>query len=252
MADALRLRWAFLMVFAVGGAAFAILVPAVTEAAPDDAARDGTARFDYEVTAFSFTGRGSVLGGRETQGACVAGVTSTISGSAAVSPADVPAPKLGEGDLTIGRKDTIGIVRAGDFFDFDLKGTYEESTACEDGLTAMSSRTPCNSVVTSKVIADGLIKGGVGDTVRITWTISQDQVAGGWFPNFVCVASASFEERECRSPKISLSNLTKRKIKLPFTCEVRLTTAPPAGKGYDRYEAFSQISGFVRLKTDRR
>ncbi len=43
--------------------------------------------------------------------------------------------------------------------------------------------------------------------------------------------------------------MTRRRVKVPFVCAVPLQTEPPAGKGYDRYEAFANLSGYVKLKT---
>jgi len=211
-------------------------------------------RFDYKVIDFNYTAKGYVLGGRETTGPCVAGVTSNLTGFSDSSPGSLTAaPKLGNGDLTIHKQGTNGVIEAAEFFDFRQHGERELSTACEAGSTSMVSRTSCDDTVTSKVEAYGLIKGGVGNLIRITWTISQEDV-GGWFPNFVCGDTASFQMAKCRTIGLDLEQVTRPKVKLKFTCGTPFTTAPPAGTGYDRYEALSNISGVVKLKTtvDRR
>lgn len=225
-------------------AAIAAAVPASARAGPG-----GTQRFDYKVVDFNYAAKGYVSASRESTGPCVAGVTSTINGFSDSSVGSLSAaPRLGDGDLKIGRRNTRGQVDAVEYVDFRQHGARELSTACEGGQTSMVSNTVCDDTVTSKVEAFGLIKGKVGNVVKIKWILSEES-AGGWFPNFVCGATAGFEMTTCRSTVSDLEKLTRRKVRLKFACGTPLITVAPARTGYDRYEALSNVSGVVKLKT---
>lgn len=226
--------------------AILIAAPASSPAKAKD-----TQRFNYKVLDFGYTAKGYVSGTRGSTGPCVAGVSSTITGFSDSSGGSLTAaPKLGDGDLTIGNRDTVGVIDAAEFVDFRQHGARELITECEGGAPSMVSTSTCDDTVTSKVEVHGLIKGPVGNLVRITWTISQEAVDGGWFPNFVCGGdTASFEMKKCRSPKTDLERITRPKVKLKFVCGTPFVTSPPAGTGYDRYEALSNVSGVIKLRT---
>jgi hypothetical protein len=226
--------------------AILIAAPASSPAKAND-----TQRFNYKVLDFDYTAKGYVSGTRGSTGPCVAGTSSTINGFSDSFPGELTAkPKLGDGDLTIGNRDTVGVIDAAEYVDFRQHGARELITECSEGAPSMVSDTNCDDTMTSKVEVNGLIKGSVGNLVRITWTISQEAVDGGWFPNFVCGGdTASFEMKKCRSPQLDLETITRPKFKLKFICGTPFVTAPPAGTGYDHYEALSNVSGVIKLKT---
>ena len=208
----------------------------------------GGAGFTYKVIKFDYNARGTVGASRESVN-CVAGVSEDIAGNGTASPSELATlGDLGEAELDIDSDGSRGEVNAETLFDYTYTGSHRETTACEDGQPASSTTSNCSDKITSTTHAYGLIKGGVGNQVRIIWSFSQD-VAGTWLPNFTCVKTINFlSKEECRTPKMDLELLTRKTTKLRFICEVPLTTSPPAGTGYDNYEGFSQVSGFVKLK----
>ena len=97
---------------------------------------------------------------------------------------------------------------------------------------------------------EGLIRGRVGDAVRVTFEFQAGPKNGSWSPNLVCNETVEFVfKRKCKSDSIALEKMTRRTVRVPFRCAVPLATTPPAGKGYDRYEAFATLTGSVKLKS---
>lgn len=166
----------------VGLAVALVFAPA---APPTEATPSGTASFRYKVVKFAYSARGSVSATRESVN-CQVGVSDDIGGSATTSPAGVASLNdLGEAELDIEHDGTRGLINAEDYFEYGFNASYRETTSCEGGLVASSAFTTCTSPITSLTHAFGLIKGGVGNQVRITWTFSQE-VAGAWIPNLIC------------------------------------------------------------------
>lgn len=222
-------------------------VALVVATSSSDAKAGGGAGFSYKVAKFSYNARGTVGASRESVN-CVAGVSEDIGGNGTASPAELSTlGSLGDAELEIDNHGSRGEINAENLFDYTYSGTHRETTSCDQGTVASSTHTNCTDKITSTTHAYGLIKGGVGNQVRITWTFSQD-VAGAWLPNFTCVKTINFLSKEkCKSPPTDLELLTRRTVKLRFVCDIPLTTSPPAGSGYDNYEGFSQVSGFVKL-----
>lgn len=219
-------------------------------AASAAAAPNGTASFNYQVAKLSYTAEGAVSASRESV-TCVAGVSSDFSANAVSAPAEiVPLNGLGEASLDIEESGTRGRIDAEDYFEYVYRGTYRETTACEGGTVASSAFSFCDTSMTALTSVYGLVKGGVGSQVRINWTISQTEVAGAWIPNLICGSTTvNFLSKEtCRSPKLDLGLLTRKNVKVAFVCDFPLTTAIPAGTGFDSYEGFSTVSGVIKLK----
>lgn len=228
----------------VSVAALVLLVgPGPAKARPKD-----TADFTYKVTKVDYALRATTSASRESS-VCVAGVTQDIGGTVTTSPAELGNLNLGEGELHIERDGTRGVFDATESFDFNFTGSQLLTTLCEDGTTAASSFKQCNETRTSDVALTGFIRGPVGDAVRVTFEFQAGPQRGGWSPNLICNETVEFVFKpKCKSASIALEKMTRRRVKVPFLCAVPLRTDPPAGKGYDRYEALANLSGYVKLK----
>lgn len=230
--------------------ALILLAALVLLAGPGPAAAKpkDTADFTYKVTKVDYALRATTSASRESS-VCVAGVTQDIGGSVTTSPAEVGSLDLGTGSLQIGNNGTRGVFGATESFDFNFTGSQRLSTLCEDGTTAASSLKQCNETKTSEVALSGLIRGPVGDAVRVTFEFAAGPQRFGWSPSLICNEAVEFVFKpKCKSASIELKKMTRRRVKVPFVCAVPLRTDPPAGKGYDRYEAFANLSGYVILK----
>ena len=229
-------------------AAVVATVAVVVATSSTDAKAGGGAGFSYKVVKFDYNARGIISAGRESFN-CVAGVSEDIGGDGTATTSEVsPLGSLGEAELDIDNHGSHGKIEAENVFDYVYTGIHRETTACSEGTVASSALSNCTETITSTTEVFGLIKGGVGNQTRITWTFSQGELAGAWLPNFTCVKTVNFLSKKCKSPPIDLERLTRPAVKLRFLCEVPHTTSPPAGTGYDRFEGLAQISGFVKLE----
>ena len=229
------------------GTGLVVALAVLVATSSTDAKAGGGAGFSYNVVTFDYNARGIVGAGRESVN-CVAGVSEDIGGNGTSSPAEVTTlGSLGEAELDIDNHGSHGKIEAENGFDYAYTGTHRETTACSEGTVASSALSNCSETINSTTEVFGLIKGGVGNQTRITWTFSQGELAGAWLPNFTCVKTINFLSKKCKSPPIDLERLTRPAVKLRFLCEVPYTTSPPAGSGYDRFVGLSKISGFVKL-----
>lgn len=219
-------------------------------AGPDPAAAKpkDTADFIYKVIKVDYTLRATTSASRESN-VCVAGVTQDIGGNVTTTPADLGGLNLGAGELHVENNGTRGFFNATESFDFNFTGSQLLTTLCEGGTTAASFLKQCNETKTSDVSLTGLIRGPVGDAVRVGFEFQAGPQIGGWSPNLICNEAVEFVfKRKCKSASIELKKMTRRRVKVPFVCAVPLRTDPPAGKGYDRYEALANLTGYVILK----
>ncbi len=237
---------------ATGVVAFVALSLAILlAAAPATARPKDTADFTYKVIGFDYALNAVTAAQREST-VCVAGVTQDIGGNVKSSTAEIAGlGGLGEGEMHVEQNGTRGFIDARDDFTFDYVGSQRLTTVCEGGTTAQSAFQVCNDQITTGVAAIGTIRGRVGDQVRITWEFALTDLAGQWAPNLICGETIGFEsKRKCQSTSsFRIEKLTRKVVKVPFTCQAGPTTIPPAGKGYDRYEAFASLSGKVKMKT---
>lgn len=233
------------------GVAAALAAVLLAPASPGAAKPKDTADFEYEVIGLDYSLQAATSASRES-GVCVAGITQDIGASVTTSPSELTRLKLGKGEMHIGHHGTNGTVLLKDPVDFNLTGNQRLSTLCEGDETAASSDKRCEETKTATVAGAGIIEGPVGDAVRVTWRFTAGPRDGSWSPSLICGETIDFEfVRKCKGDSIQLERLTRRIVRIPFLCAAPITTVPPAGKGYDRYEGYAVLMGSVKLKRTR-
>ncbi len=218
------------------GLALGVLVVALLLGPGTTAA--SAAGYTYDVKRLDYFAE-SNLHGERAQGGCVPGETSFWGGlGETVQGGDLEYLATGGGYLDIHRTGSSGSVTAAVDYDFTFFGAHNVWTQCptptQDGI---DKDTDCSGTATSGVDAFGMIHGGVGDKVKISWTFGMADVAGHWVPDvWVCEGEGFlFAHGPCKS-KEPLRTFTKKKVKLRFDC---VATKP---------DSLSHINGYVTLK----
>lgn len=226
-----------------------LVLPAAAEAGKD------TAKYDYEVTNFDYEATGDLTASRYAPFGvrCEVGRTAAWTGHVQTGPS---LGTSGDGSLKVGERGTFGTLLA----QTDVQSNFgpaehtiatqccpPESLECAFGQTLDSTTTDCtDGPVDSKVAGAAIIKGGVGDRVKVKWVFVLRGVDGDWVPDtFTCVEQFTFPFDRCTS-QAKLSSLTKKKFTLPFRCLAQTFTPPPGD--YDLYSSRSDVSGSFELK----
>ena len=234
----------------VGAALIAVallVLPATADAG------NGASKYKYEVTQFDYQASADLTAARSEE--CVAGHTASWVGHAETGPSDLTdLGSLGKGSLKIQGKGTHGKFKAQSRVESNFApAEHTLVTACDTDPTSPHygqqtdfATTQCaDGPVDSKVQGSGIVQGGVGDQLLISWQFGQVGLDGRWVPDvFRCVEAFEFSSGNCESPA-NLSSFTKKKFRLPFNCFVQDFTPRP---GLYQYGAFTSARGFFELK----
>jgi hypothetical protein len=152
--------------------------------------------------------------------------------------------------LKIHRHGTSGEVEAKTSIESKFTGTHRETTACEHELESAHTESDCSSSEETEMTALVDISGGVGNRARITWNFFQDN-GDRLVPNtFTCGEPFKFSDPSegvnCKAPKVDLSTLTAKKVKLPFFC-LSTATSPPPGTNYTKFGSAVTAKGALFL-----
>lgn len=210
----------------------------------------GAAEYEYKVTTFDYLLTANMSAERAPDG-CLAGVSAGWGGTVAATSSEFQNLNLGDGFLHIGRRGSSGKVDAKGDVDYEFEnGTHTIWTVCPSGMNFGTTveTGPCSTSATGELGMGGVIVGGVGDKVNILWDFRQNDTVGRWVPDsFTCVEPMLFANQDCRTKKVPLRTLTKKKFKLRFLCVANSTT-PPEGTDWVNYHSFVAADGFIALQ----
>lgn len=227
---------------ALGGLAALLLLALPTTAS--------AARYEYEVTGFTYTVGAGQGASRGPVGGCVSGVTEDWVGNVTNSP--LGGAPTGGGALKTRGNGTLGLVDFKSVHQFTFDGTHRIYENCDPPPAFAFTDTDCNDQETSGVEGDARFFGARGaNKVQATWRFAMADVPGDWAPDvFTCAGEAwKFERSLCKS-KVPLKTMKKQAFALPFSCVTKplpWITIPPPGSGYSSYLSTVYVTGSVSL-----
>lgn len=221
-----------------------------------EAAKDGTAIYQYKVTEFDYSAAASLAAGRGEE-TCEAGRTASWVGQLQSGVAELAQlDKYGDGHLFIGSHGTTGKFTMRTEIESSFGPSEhtlvtaccppEGSPSCVEGQQIDYATTPCaDGPKTSTISGGATIESGVGNRIKISWAFRQLGAEGRWVPDiFRCVEEFDFPFGACSS-RAKLDAFTKKRLTLPFKCAASVFTPPPGD--YSQYGAMTSATGSIGL-----